>query len=193
MERALRAEDFSVAGGAQGDCGWSGIGDYYAQGELAWLGFLAAAAAGLIAGFWRVRVGKKKEMHSGLERGRHCKALHDSEDSEAAAGIADEAAASLETSLVRSASGLCIIIIIIIIIIRRRRAIATNPTMSSTTPSTQDIICVLEVTSSPKLLELAGHDAWHEGLAHQNVVVAVASENPGSAGTKRDYHFVTLL
>ena len=62
LERAPRAEDFLVAGGLQGDCGWSGVDYCYAQGELAGLGFLAAAA-GLFGGSWRVRVGKKKEMH----------------------------------------------------------------------------------------------------------------------------------
>jgi hypothetical protein len=37
-------KEFLVADGLQGDCGWSGVGDCYAQGELAGLGFLAAAA-----------------------------------------------------------------------------------------------------------------------------------------------------
>ena len=60
LERAPRAEDFLVAGGLQGDCGWSGVDYCYAQGELAGLGFLAAAGAGLIVGFWRGESGRRR-------------------------------------------------------------------------------------------------------------------------------------
>ena len=60
----------------------------------------------------------------------------------------------------------------------------------STTLSTQDIVRVLEVSSSSELLQLTSHDSRHESVAHKNVMVAMASEHPRSAGPKRNHNFI---
>jgi len=65
--------------------------------------------------------------------------------------------------------------------------------LSSTAPSTQEIIRVFKISAPPELLQLAGHDARHESLTHKNVMVTMAPENPGSAGPKRNHHFVADL